>query len=71
MVKVKDIRRLMTQHLKAAQSNATPGRKTLSPLQAKMHYLKTLSEMRSFGGKCFLVTIEVKAKSYSHFEKEF
>ena len=58
-MKVKDVRKMLSHHLKAVQNLALPGTKHLSPAQTKMHYLKTLSELRSFGGKCFLVTLMV------------
>ena len=58
-VKSKDIRKVLTHLMKSQQSLALPGQKHLTAMQTKMHYLKALSELRSFGGKCFLVTLEV------------
>ena len=67
VVKVKDLRKMLTHHLKLNASLALPGQKHLSQAQTKMHYLKTLSELRSFGGKCFLVTLVVSpCASSSH-----
>ncbi|CAH1267063.1 FRMPD4 [Branchiostoma lanceolatum] len=57
-VKEKELKRLLGHHLKVVQHSLTaPGQKTLSPLQAKLHYLKIMSELRSFGGKYFQATL--------------
>ena len=39
----------------------TPDQVTISPVfpQAKLHYMKIISELRTFGGKCFMATLVV------------
>ena len=36
-----------------------PGQKNLTALQAKLHYLKIISELPSYGAKCFSTTLSV------------
>ena len=45
--------------MKLNQGLIAPGQKQVTPLQAKLHYMKIVSELRSFGGKCFLATLVV------------
>ena len=42
-----------------ANLNLAPGQKQITPLQAKLHYMKIISELRTFGGKCFMATLVV------------
>ncbi|XP_013411613.1 uncharacterized protein LOC106174554 [Lingula anatina] len=56
-MKMKDIRKVITQNFKLNQNLMPPGQKQLTALQAKLHYVKIISELRSFGGKCFMATV--------------
>ena len=58
-MKGKDLRKTLTHYLKSNQNLTTPGQKQLTALQAQMHYLKVVGELRSFGGKSFVATFEV------------
>ena len=40
-----------------------PGQKNLTALQAKLHYLKIISELPSYGAKCFSTTLSVSTIS--------
>ena len=62
-IKRKEIRKLLSHHIKQCQL-LEPGQKLLSPLQAKLHYMKLVSELRSFGGRCFMVTVVVSLDPY-------
>ena len=55
-MKAKDIRKMITHYMKA-NLNLAPGQKQITPLQAKLHYMKIISELRTFGGKCFMATL--------------
>ena len=57
-MKAKDIRKMITHYMKA-NLNLAPGQKQITPLQAKLHYMKIISELRTFGGKCFMATLVV------------
>lgn len=57
-MKPKDIRKMINHYMKSNLSLA-PGQKQITPLQAKLHYIKILSELRTFGGKCFMATLVV------------
>ena len=58
-MKGKDLRKMLSHYLKANHSLAAPGQKQLTALQAKLHYLKIIGELRSFGTKCFMATLMV------------
>ncbi|GFR18387.1 FERM and PDZ domain-containing protein 4, partial [Trichonephila clavata] len=56
-MKLKELRKLLGHFLKQNQSLCAPGQKHLTPLQAKLHYLKIISELPSYGSKCFATNI--------------
>ena len=58
-MKAKDLRKMIAHYLKANQNLTAPGQKSLTALQAKLHYMKIISELRSFGGKLFIATLVV------------
>ncbi|KAL3278442.1 hypothetical protein HHI36_013763 [Cryptolaemus montrouzieri] len=51
-MKRKELRKLVAHFLKLHSSMAGPG-KQLTPLQAKLHYLDIISQLPSYGAKCF------------------
>ncbi|XP_059147395.1 uncharacterized protein LOC131935096 isoform X2 [Physella acuta] len=56
-MKSKDLRKMLAQYMKANQSLTAPGQKQLTALQAKLHYMKIVSELKSFGCRVFMVTL--------------
>ncbi|XP_022084444.1 uncharacterized protein LOC110975887 isoform X2 [Acanthaster planci] len=56
-MKTKELKRLISQHIKQSQGLCTPGQKHLTELQAKLHYLKIVCDLRSFGGAYFTGTM--------------
>ncbi|XP_076319546.1 uncharacterized protein LOC143230239 isoform X2 [Tachypleus tridentatus] len=52
-MKRKELRKLLNHFMKQNQSLTAPGQKQLTALQAKLHYLKMISELPSYGAKCF------------------
>lgn len=58
-MKGKDLKRMLAQYLKMNQSLAAPGQKQLTALQAKLHYMKIISELKTFGSRVFMVTLLV------------
>ncbi|XP_021346242.1 uncharacterized protein LOC110445782 isoform X4 [Mizuhopecten yessoensis] len=56
-MKCKDLRKLLSQQLKINQNLTPPGQKQLSALQAKLHYVKIVSELKTFGSRVFMVTL--------------
>ena len=58
-VRPKELRKMLGHFMKLNQGLIAPGQKQVTPLQAKLHYMKIVSELRSFGGKCFLATLVV------------
>ncbi|XP_064608922.1 uncharacterized protein LOC135473057 isoform X2 [Liolophura sinensis] len=56
-MKGKDVRKMIQQYLKMNQSLSAPGQKQLTALQAKLHYLKIISELKTFGSRIFMVTL--------------
>uniref|UniRef100_T1IM82 FERM domain-containing protein n=1 Tax=Strigamia maritima TaxID=126957 RepID=T1IM82_STRMM len=52
-MKRKELRKLLTHFLKLNQNLSAPGQKCLSALQAKLHYLKIVAELPSYGAKCY------------------
>ncbi|KAL3211956.1 hypothetical protein MRX96_008214 [Rhipicephalus microplus] len=53
-MKRKELRKLLSHFLKQNQATlCAPGQKQLTPLQAKLHYLKVISELSSYGAKVF------------------
>ncbi|XP_064413576.1 FERM and PDZ domain-containing protein 4 isoform X2 [Latimeria chalumnae] len=55
-MKEKNIKKALSHLLKANQNLVPPGKK-LSALQAKVHYLKFLSDLRLYGGRVFKSTL--------------
>lgn len=55
----KDLRKLLTQQMKVNQNLTAPGQKHLTALQAKLHYMKIVSEQKTFGARVFMVTLLV------------
>lgn len=51
-MKRKEIHKVLTHFLKLHASMAGPG-KQLTALQAKLHYLDLVSQLPSYGAKCF------------------
>ncbi|XP_037083114.1 FERM and PDZ domain-containing protein 4-like isoform X2 [Pollicipes pollicipes] len=56
-MKRKELRKLLAHFLKLNQSLVAPGQKQLTALQAKLHYLKIISDLPSYGAKCFTTNI--------------
>merc|ERR1719346_31005 len=56
-MKKKELRKLLTHFLKLNSNLTAPGQKNLIALQAKLHYLKIISELPSYGAKCFSTTL--------------
>ncbi|KAF7665422.1 hypothetical protein LDENG_00143550 [Lucifuga dentata] len=57
-MKEKNIKKALTHILKTNQNLVPPGKK-LTALQAKVHYLKYLSDLRLYGGRVFKSTLVV------------
>ncbi|XP_076446709.1 uncharacterized protein LOC143284028 isoform X2 [Babylonia areolata] len=56
-MKGKELKRMLGQYLKMNQSLAAPGQKQLTALQAKLHYLKIVGRLKTFGSRVFMVTL--------------
>ncbi|XP_047475447.1 uncharacterized protein LOC125029539 isoform X5 [Penaeus chinensis] len=52
-MKRKELRKILSHFLKLNSNLTAPGQKQLTALQAKLHYLKIISELPSYGAKCF------------------
>lgn len=63
-MKRKELRKLLTQLLKFNQEITGTPHKTLTSLQAKLYYLTIMSELPSYGAKCFSTGIRVGCKFY-------
>lgn len=61
-MKRKELRKLLTQLLKFNQEITGTPHKTLTSLQAKLYYLTIMSELPSYGAKCFSTGIRVGCK---------
>nr|XP_045586540.1 FERM and PDZ domain-containing protein 4-like isoform X2 [Procambarus clarkii] len=57
-MKRKELRKLLSHFLKINSNLTTPGQKQLTALQAKLHYLKIISELPSYGAKCFSTNLK-------------
>lgn len=57
-MKRKELRKLLSHFLKQNQALCAPGQKHLTALQAKLHYLKIISELPSYGSKCFSTNLK-------------
>jgi hypothetical protein len=53
----KDLQRILTQQIKQTRNLCPPGQKYISPLQAKLQYLKICSELKTYGGKQFSAVV--------------
>jgi hypothetical protein len=58
-IKIKDLRKLLTHQMKLNQHLTAPGQKQLTAVQAKLHYMKIVSEQKTFGSRVFMVTLVV------------
>ncbi|XP_041357056.1 uncharacterized protein LOC121374154 isoform X2 [Gigantopelta aegis] len=56
-MKGKELRKMLGQYMKMNQNLTAPGQKQLSALQAKLHYMKIVSELKTFGSRVFMVTL--------------
>lgn len=63
-MKGKDLRKLLTQQMKMNQNLTAPGQKHLTALQAKLHYMKIVSEQKTFGSRVFMVTLLVSVSKF-------
>ena len=72
-MKRKELKKLLGHFLKMNTNLTAPGQKNLTALQAKLHYLKIISELPSYGAKCFSTTLSVSIShqrnqsSFTHF----
>lgn len=60
-MKRKELKKLLGHFLKLNGNLTAPGQKNLTALQAKLHYLKIISELPSYGAKCFSTTLSVSS----------
>lgn len=60
-MKRKELRKLLTHLLKLNQTMTGTNYKTLTALQAKLYYLTIISELPSYGAKCFSTNVRVSA----------
>ncbi len=58
-MKRKELRKLLSHFFKVNQQLTAPGQKQLTVLQAKLHYLKIIAELPSYGAKCFSTNFKV------------
>ncbi|XP_070554314.1 FERM and PDZ domain-containing protein 4-like isoform X2 [Ptychodera flava] len=56
-VKRKDVRRTINHYIKLNHNLTAPGQKHLTAMQAKLHYMKIVSELRTYGGRFFNATL--------------
>lgn len=59
-MKRKELRKLLTHLLKLNQTMTGTNYKTLTALQAKLYYLTIISELPSYGAKCFSTNVRVR-----------
>ena len=69
-MKRKELRKLLGHFLKLNSSLTTgggngSGQKNLTALQAKLHYLKIISDLPSYGAKCFSTNMSVSIQYLS------
>ncbi|XP_071949405.1 uncharacterized protein [Antedon mediterranea] len=55
-MKGRELRRMINHYIKQNQNLTAPGQKHLTALQTKLHYLKIISEQKTFGGKFYYAT---------------
>lgn len=58
-MKRKELRKLISHFLKLNHNLSPTGQKSLTSLQAKLYYLNIISELPSYGAKCFSTNIRV------------
>lgn len=58
-MKRKELRKLIGHFLKLNHNLSPTGQKSLTSLQAKLYYLNIISELPSYGAKCFSTNIRV------------
>lgn len=58
-MKRKELRKLIGHFLKLNHNLSPSGQKSLTSLQAKLYYLNIISELPSYGAKCFSTNIRV------------
>ena len=58
-MKRKELRKLLSHLLKLNQTMTGSSHKCLTSLQAKLYYLSIISELPSYGAKCFSTNIRV------------
>jgi len=63
-MKRKELRKLLSHFVKVNQQLTAPGQKQLTALQAKLHYLKIIAELPSYGAKCFSTNFKVVNKQF-------
>ncbi|XP_048772216.2 uncharacterized protein LOC125678112 isoform X7 [Ostrea edulis] len=56
-LKPKELRKILSSQIKLNQNLTPPGQKQLSSMQAKLHYMKIVSELKTFGSRVFMVTL--------------
>ena len=66
-MKRKELKKLLGHFLKMNTNLTAPGQKNLTALQAKLHYLKIISELPSYGAKCFSTTLSVSTLFFAHY----
>lgn len=59
-LKPKELRKILSSQIKLNQNLTPPGQKQLSSMQAKLHYMKIVSELKTFGSRVFMVTLLVR-----------
>ena len=76
-MKRKELRKLLGHFLKlnsnvttAAGGATGSGQKNLTALQAKLHYLKIISDLPSYGAKCFSTNMSVSTVNSERFKTE-
>ena len=67
-MKRKELKKLLGHFLKMNTNLTAPGQKNLTALQAKLHYLKIISELPSYGAKCFSTTLSVSISHHRTYE---
>ena len=58
-MKRKELRKLLSHFVKVNQQLTAPGQKQLTALQAKLHSHTLISELPSYGAKCFSTNFKV------------
>ena len=74
-MKRKELRKLLGHFLKLNSSLTAgggngSGQKNLTALQAKLHYLKIISDLPSYGAKCFSTNMSVSNVNSEGFKTE-